>query len=50
MRDFKTKNPQAIVTQVTQKLEQFLTQHLTEDDEDLREIVVQHQEQKLDML
>ncbi|HAZ48677.1 MAG TPA: hypothetical protein DDW76_28360 [Cyanobacteria bacterium UBA11369] len=39
VRDFKAKDSQA-VTQTTRELEQFLAQHLTEDDEDLREIVV----------
>lgn len=41
VREFKTNNPQAIVTQVTQELEQFIADHLTlEDDWDLGQIVI----------
>ena len=39
VRDFKTNNSQADVTQVIQELEQFMAAHLTEDDWDLGEIV-----------
>ncbi|MTJ53644.1 hypothetical protein FJR38_13815 [Anabaena sp. UHCC 0253] len=41
VRDFKTNNSQAIVTQVTQELAQFIADHLTlEDDWDLGQIVI----------
>ncbi|HAZ48676.1 MAG TPA: hypothetical protein DDW76_28365 [Cyanobacteria bacterium UBA11369] len=40
VRDFKANNSQAIITQVTQELEQFIADHLTlEDDWDLGQIV-----------